>query len=122
MTVAWLGAAVAVIALLAGMVWMAAPLWRGAPDAVGDDPRLVGLLAEREAVLATLRDLDADAHDGRLAPADHAALRAEAVARGAAILAALDALPTVRSAVAESATDAVETDVAAWRDRRSTRA
>ncbi len=119
MTVEWLGAAAAAIALVAGLVWMAAPLWRGAPGAVGDDPRLVGLLAEREAVLATLRDLDADARDGRLAPADHEALRAEAVARGAAILAALDALPTLQAAAAESATDAVESDVAAWRDRRS---
>lgn len=109
---------VAAIALVAGLVaWVGLPLWRG--DAGGDvpDPRVVALLAEREATLAALRDLDADHADGRVTDADYAALRAEAVARGAAALDALDAL--ARDAAGRNARllEAVEREVAALAER-----
>lgn len=121
MTAAWLVAGAAVLALGLALAWVAAPLWHGAPAASVDDPRVVALLAEREAVLAALRDLDADAAAGRLAPEDHRALRAESVARGAAVLAALDAISEHRGAPSAPAAahpaDAVEADVRAWRAR-----
>jgi hypothetical protein len=72
--------------------WVLRPLWTGEVDASGVDPRVLALLAEREAALAELRDLDADHRDGRLSGEDHQELRAEVLARGASILAALDRL------------------------------
>ena len=114
MTAAWLVAGAAVLALGLALAWVAAPLWHGAPAASVDDPRVVALLA-------ALRDLDADAAAGRLAPEDHRALRAESVARGAAVLAALDAIAARRGApsapAAAHAADDVEADVRAWRAR-----
>lgn len=120
MTVGAVVAALALLALAFALAWVAAPLWRGAPAPTADDPRVVALLAEREAILAALRDLDADAADGRLAPDDHRALRVETVARGAAVLAALDAVAAGDRPPSPSAAhpaDAVEADVRAWRAR-----
>jgi hypothetical protein len=83
------------IALMVGLVaWFVGRpfLGRGAELPEAADPRAVALLAEREAVLLTLRDLDADHAAGRLAEDDWRSLRAEAVDRAARLLAALDAL------------------------------
>ncbi|MFN8423668.1 MAG: hypothetical protein U0470_09925 [Anaerolineae bacterium] len=113
-------AAVAVVAAVligAALVWVAAPLWQGAPAAASDDPRVVGLLVERERA-GTLRDLDADAFDQRVAPGDHAALREEAVARGAAVLAALDGLFSAQADAVGEGAAAVEADVRSARAHR----
>ncbi len=71
-------------------VYVMRPLLGGAEALDEADPRAVALLAMREGVLATLRDLDADRADGRLSEADYQALRAESVAQGAQVLATLD--------------------------------
>lgn len=51
---------------------------------------LLALLTEREAVLAGLRDLDADLASGRLNPAGHAQLREEALRNGSRLIAEID--------------------------------
>lgn len=111
-------AVAAAVLIGAALVWVAAPLWQGAPAAASDDPRVVGLLVERESVLATLRDLDADAFDRRVAPSDHAALREETVARGAAVLAALDGLFSAQADAVGDGAAAVEADVRSARTGR----
>jgi hypothetical protein len=58
-----------------------------APPDAGD------LVAQREAVLVELRDLDFDHTIGKIDDQDHAAQRARLVARGAALLRALDQQP-----------------------------
>jgi len=85
-------AAVGLVVAIAVLVvaFVGRPLWTGEGDPPPADPRAVALLAQREAVLATLRDLDADHAAGRLPEADWQSLRAQALARGAATLAALD--------------------------------
>lgn len=116
MTAAWLIFALALAVLAAGLAWVAAPLWYGAP-AAADDPRVVGLLVEREAVLAGLRDLDDDRNDGRVDADEHRVQRDEAVARGAAVLAALDGLAAHRAGDAEADAAAIEADVRRLRTR-----
>lgn len=69
-----------------------------------------GLLAEREAILLALRDLDFDKTVGKLAPEDYAAQRAELVARGVAVLKQLDALGL--SEAAASVDEGIEQAVA----------
>ncbi|MCC7019361.1 MAG: hypothetical protein IT332_06390 [Ardenticatenales bacterium] len=117
MSAAWLIAALALAALAVGLAWVAMPLWFGAPAATADDPRVVGLLVEREAVLAGLRDLDDDRNDGRIDADDHRAQRDEAVARGAAVLAALDGLAAHHAGDAEADAAAIEADVRRRRAR-----
>ncbi|MBK6768974.1 MAG: hypothetical protein IPG72_08195 [Ardenticatenales bacterium] len=117
MTAAGLIFALALAVLAAGLAWVAAPLWYGAPAATADDPRVVGLLVEREAVLAGLRDLDDDMNDGRVDADEHRAQRDEAVARGAAVLAALDGLSAHRAGDAEADAAAIEADVRRLRAR-----
>jgi hypothetical protein len=86
------GASLAVVAALAAVglvIWIGAPLRRGA--AVEDaDPVVLALLVEREAALGNLRDLEADFAAGRVAPDDFARQRAALVARGARLMTALD--------------------------------
>lgn len=117
MTIA-VGATAAALFVFA-LIWIASPLWKGAPAAASDDLRVIGLLVERESVLATLRDLDADALDARVAPDDHAALRDETVARGAAVLAALDHVLHQTADVASDGAAGVEEDVRLARARRT---
>jgi len=101
--------AAAVLGSLAVVAWALWPL-RGEPLPVESvDRRFVALLAEREAALFELRDLDGDHADGRLGEADWHALRTLAVDRAARALAALDALEADRAARLEAA--------AAWLDR-----
>jgi hypothetical protein len=78
--------------LLAALVWVGAPLWRGTGPEPPPDGRIVLLLAQREATLAAIRDLDADLAVGRIEDAEHDRRRREQVARGAALLQSLDAV------------------------------
>lgn len=71
-------------------------------------------LAEREAALAALLDLDFDHATGKVADDDYAAQRAQLVARGAAALRALDALGVDGR---ERPEDEIERVVAARRGR-----
>ena len=99
--------------LLPSLAWVLAPLRRDLPPREPADPRVLALLAEREALLATLRDLEADHRDGRLSEANYAPLRAGVLSRGSAVLAALDRLAAERSGeVAELAAE-LERDVVA---------
>jgi hypothetical protein len=93
--------------------YVAAPLWRGVVPVAPPDPRAVALLARREAVLAALRDLDADLADGRLGADDHAAQRAEVAARGAAVLTALDELAAETAGESAAISATIEHEVAA---------
>lgn len=68
------------------------------------------LLAEREAVLAALRDLDFDQTVGKVLPEDYAAQRAELVARGVTVLKQMDALGIPNAET--SADEAIEQAVA----------
>jgi hypothetical protein len=83
---------VGLIAAAAIVGWIGAPLWRAQPADETAEPRVLGLLVEREAALANLRDLESDFAAGRIGPEAYATQRADLVARGAAVLAALEAL------------------------------
>lgn len=83
---------VALVACAAVAAWVLWPLWRGVALLDPVDPRAVALLARRESILASLRDIDADHADGRLGDAAHAAMRGDLVRQGSAVLAALDSL------------------------------
>lgn len=98
--------------VLAVVWWIAMPLLRGGPAWEPEDPRAVALLAEREAALAELRDLDEDHQDGRLSDEDHARLRAEALARGAAALQGLDVLSEARKGESAALSAEIEAEVA----------
>jgi hypothetical protein len=74
------------------VVWAVRPLFGPVAGPRPPDPRAAALLARREALLAALRDLDADVGDGRIAQADYPSIRADLVRRGAEVLAALDDL------------------------------
>jgi hypothetical protein len=113
-------AAVLAVAAATGLVvllaaWISLPLWRGGAPVLPPDPRAVALLAEREAVLATLRDLDADLAAGRITAEEHAPLRARAVQRGVVTLAALDRLEADYAGQAARLAAAIEADVVAAR-------
>ncbi len=74
------------------------------------------LVAERDAVLTALSELEADQAAGKLTPEDFAEQRGALMARGAAILRQLDALPEApRQVVAR--TDAIEAAIAERRRR-----
>jgi hypothetical protein len=78
--------------LLVAVWWIATPVVKGVVSTSEPDPRAVALLARREAVLASLRDLEADHRDGRLSDQQYNDLRKRALAEGAATLAALDSI------------------------------
>lgn len=65
---------------------LVAPL-RGREGATAPAAAAGGAAVEREALYAAIRDLDDDLDTGKLAPEDHAALRAELRARAVALLA-----------------------------------
>jgi Flp pilus assembly protein CpaB len=103
----------AALLVVAGLLaYVGRPLWRGEGDAPPADPRAVALLLEREAVLAALRDLDADHAAGRLPDEIWRTLRADAVARGAAVLAALDDVAADAAGNSARYTEAIEAEVA----------
>ncbi|MFQ5460892.1 MAG: hypothetical protein ACE5EL_08870 [Anaerolineae bacterium] len=108
------GALLAVAVVAAGaafMVWIALPLWRGSEPEEAPDQRAVALLAEREAILAALRDLDSDLARGRIDDQEHATLRTTTAARGAAVLAALDAVGAESAGSSRRIAAALEADV-----------
>lgn len=107
-------AAVLVSGLVAAVAWwVSMPLRRGELPLDAPDQRAVALLAQREAVLASLRDLEADHASGRVADAPYAAQRTELVTRGAATLAALDAVAADLGGRAAALAEAIEAEVAA---------
>ncbi len=80
------------------------------------------LIAERESVLISLRDLDFDFTTGKIVEEDYRPQRTELVARGAAILKRLDELEADTGAPSTSrAEDEIEHAIAAARrtDRRT---
>ena len=90
-------AIVGLLLIVPSLAWVLAPLRRDLPPMEPADPRVLALLAQREAALASLRDLEADHRDGRLGEANYAPLRAQLLARGASVLAALDRLAAERA-------------------------
>src|SRR5574341_249333 len=78
------------------------------------------LAAERETVLAAMRDLDFDHATGKISDEDYTPQRARLVAQGVAVLKQLDALSPAMPERALSAEEAIERAVAAR--RRSDRA
>ena len=82
------------------------------------------LVAERESLLAALRDLDFDHATGKISDEDYTPQRAQLVAQGVAILKQLDALGPALPEHAVSAEDEIERAVAARRrsslERRAT--
>lgn len=73
------------------------------------------LAAERETILAALRDLDFDHATGKISDEDFTPQRAQLVAQGVAVLKQLDALSPAMPERAVSAEDAIERAVAARR-------
>lgn len=107
-------------ALAAGAIaWLGLPLWRGDEPAGPPDPRAVGLLANREALLAAIRDLDADAALGRLNSDEHDLRRRELVERGAQVLMALDQLQAETGGETARRAAVIEAEVAARAVARS---
>lgn len=105
--------ALVVIGLVAAVaVYVFRPLLGGVEALEDADPRAVALLAEREAVLLTLRDLDADRADGRLGEDDYHRLRSETVARGSRVLAALDQVASDSAGRTAALTAELEAEVA----------
>ena len=96
------------LALLAG-VYVARPLKERSlrPAAAQSPGERQGLLAQKAAIYAAIREIDADVQVGKLEPADHQVLRGRYVAEGVAVLKALDALPA-----GDEIDAAIEADVA----------
>lgn len=95
--------------------WVIAPLFQGVVPEGRTDDKIVRLLARREAVLASLRDLDADYEDDRLGERDYDRLRSDALAEGAAILGALEELAQGADREIEAAIARIEEEVAGRR-------
>jgi hypothetical protein len=88
-----LGAFILSAALLGLVVYLIArPLLNQGRPKAGQPRPAAALEAERERLLAALRDLDLDHATGKVSPEDYAVLRPELVAQGAAVLRRLDAL------------------------------
>ena len=104
---------VAVAALVTALVtaWVTLPLWRGPEPLSPPDPAALELLARRQALLAMLRDLDAERALGRLDATEHGLLREEVVAHGAAVLQAIDRLAEAARSASALRLARVEADV-----------
>jgi hypothetical protein len=87
--------------LLAGcaLAFLIAPLRSGRLEPAWASPEASNAAAERESVLAALRDLEEDFATGKLEPADHAQMRSELRARAARLLAAERAAPVAAERV-----------------------
>lgn len=77
------------------------------------------LVAERESLLTTLRDLDFDYATGKISEEDYVPQRAQLVAQGVAVLRQLDALGVVGRDGAARVEDEVEQAIAARRKPRA---
>lgn len=93
--------------------WVLAPIWRGGLPVEAPDPRVLALLERREALLASLRDLDDDHRDGLVDARSHAGLRADLLQRGGEILAALDRLADERAGESSRLGAELEAEIAA---------
>lgn len=101
-----------VVVIGAVLAYVGRPLVTGEGDVPPADPRAVALLLEREAVLSALRDLDADHAAGRMPDEAWQTLRADALVRGAAVLAALDEVAADAAGNSARYTAAIEAEVA----------
>lgn len=100
--------------LIAALAVLAYPLYRAQRQPVRiNASTLDNLLAERDGIYATLRDLETDKELGKLDDADYNALREKYMTQAAAVLQELDLLRGQGSAAAASAE--IETQVAALR-------
>jgi hypothetical protein len=97
------------------VVWLALPLVRGDRPAAPPDARLLALLAEREAVLSGIRDLDADRSLGRIGSEEYELRRSALTERGVAILGTLDLLDKAAGVAMGKVAGQIEQDVAALR-------
>jgi len=86
----WLLLLTGLFAVGALLIWVLQPLRDGGSLPAADDARLLALLMEREGMLASLRDLDADLAAGRISAALQQPLRENVLAQGSRVLAAID--------------------------------
>lgn len=110
--------ALAILVLAIALVVLAYPLYRARqqPGALNISA-LDNVLAERDGVYASLRDLEMDKQLGKLDDADYNARREQYMAQAAVILQELDTLQGQGSA--QAASDAIEKQVAALRKEKS---
>lgn len=109
-------ASLALIALT--VVWIFAPLLRGAPAAAERSPEqraLAELSLQHDITLTSLRDLDADYSAGKLNQDDYAAQRASLLAEGVEVLQKIDALKTQLVQAHPALDAAIEAEVRARR-------
>lgn len=95
--------------------YVARPLFERSPEPVAESDPSDGLLAERENVLAALRDLDFDFRTGKVAAEDYEAQRAALVTQGAAVLQQLDASAANGEPPADDLEAEIEAAIAAHR-------
>ncbi len=106
----------AILVLVAALAVLAYPLYRSRTQTVSvSAATLDDLLAQREGVYATLRDLELDRQLGKLDEADYKSLREKYMGRAAEILQDLDTLRGEGKGAAASAE--IEKEVAALRRR-----
>jgi hypothetical protein len=95
--------------------YVARPLFERAPAQPAEAAPHAELLAERENVLAALRELDFDYATGKLDEADYQGQRARLVSQGAEVLRQLDAAGAADSQPAPSLDEQMEAAIAALR-------
>ncbi len=115
-----MGILLGLIVLAAALAALAYPLYQSRPRAqFASTGLLTDLLAQRDGVYATLRDLDLDYQLGKLDEADYQARREKYVNRAALLLEQLDSLrgsgPTQQELSQE-----IEREVAALRAKKKT--
>lgn len=106
----------AILVLALALAALAYPLYRARTQPVAiTASTLDDLLAQRDGVYATLRDLDTDRQLGKLDAADYTALREKYMARAADILREIDVLRGEGDG--RAASDEIEQEVAALRKK-----
>jgi hypothetical protein len=109
---------ITLLVLALALAALAYPLYRARTQAVPvSASTLDDLLAQRDGVYATLRDLELDQQLNKLDAADYTSLREKYMARATEILLELDALRGEGGA--KEASDEIEREVAALRGGRS---
>lgn len=106
----------AILILALALAALAYPLYRARTQPIAvNASTLDDLLAQRDGVYATLRDLDTDRQLGKLDTADYTALREKYMARAADIMRELDTLRGEGDG--KAASEEIEQEVAALRKR-----
>jgi hypothetical protein len=109
---------IALLVLAAALAVLAYPLYRAQQQPPAwNASTLDQLLAQRDGVYATLRDLELDKQLGKLDDADYHALREKYMTQATELLQQLDILQGRGSAAAAS--DAIEQEIAALRSKTS---